>query len=138
MFNRSRFSYGHQYDYFGFKFCVQSQSNDDLGKDEFENMLKKRLSFLTTLSIKPTHICAAFCPTKEPNNLSEEVISNLFSNDEVHIIAIEHKWCTHATLQVSTLTQYYSHLKNVTVHSLSEKNANKKQAALDNLLKPLL
>lgn len=139
MFNgRSRFSYDRQYQYFGFDFCVQSQSNDDLGKEGFENKIKKRLSALANIGIKPTHICAAFCPTKEPGNLSEDIILNLFPNDEVHIIAIEHKWCNHAKLQINALKQYYLHLSNVTVHSLSERDASKKKAALDELLKPLL
>lgn len=139
MFNgRSRFYYDSQYDYSGFKFCVQSQSNDDLGKKEFENKLKERLSSLSKVGMKPTHICAAFCPTKEPGNLSDEIISNLFQNDEVHVIAIEHKWCSQAKLHIGSVTRYYSHLSNVTVHSLSEKDAGKKKVALDKLLKPLL
>lgn len=135
---RIKFFYDKQYRYSNFNFCVQSQSNDDLGKDGFENIMKKRFSSLLKIGIKPTHICAAFCPTKEKNNLSDKIIENLFGNDEVHIIAIEYKWCLHGKLEISEIQNYYSHLKNVTIHVLSEKDPSKKRSALDKLLKSLL
>lgn len=138
MFTKTRYLYDRQYKYLGFNFCVQSQSNDDLGKNGFEKIMKKRLSSLLNIGIIPTHICAAFCPTKEKNNRSDEIIQNLFSNDEVHVIALENKWCLHGKLQIIDIRNYYSHLKNVTVHVLSEKDLSKKQNALDELLKPLL
>ncbi|ENM5736151.1 hypothetical protein DU972_003793 [Vibrio mimicus] len=139
MFNgRVKYFYNQQYKYSNFDFCVQSQSNDDLGKNSFERIIKKRLLELSKSGVKPSHICAAFCPTKESNNLSDKIIENIFPEDEVYIIAIEHKWCLHGQLQIQEIQNYYSHLKNVTVHVVSEKDPTKKKAALDAVLKPLL
>jgi len=138
MFKRTKYFYDKQYKYLGYNFCVQSQSNDDLGKDGFEKIMNQRISALLKNGINPTHICAAFCPTKEDKNLSDEIIQNLFPNDEVHIIAIEYKWCLHAKLQIKEIENYYSHLKNVKVYVLSEKDQSKKSSALNELLKLLL
>lgn len=139
MFNgRVKYFYDKLYHYAGHQFCVQSQSNDDLGKVGFEKIMQKRISELKTAGITPSHICAAFCPTKEPNNLSGKIIKKLFLKDEVHIIAIENKWCLHGKLQIKNIQNYYASLNNVTVHVLSEKDQAKKKAALDTLLKPLL
>lgn len=135
---RVRYYYNKLYSYSGYDFCVQSQSNDDLGKEGFERIMKERLGELGKSGIKPGYICAAFCPTKEQNNLSDEIIKNLFPEDEVHVIAIENKWCLHGKLQVQHIKDFYADLKNVTVHVLSEQDKEKKKAALDHLLKPLL
>jgi hypothetical protein len=140
LFKRKRFSKDELYLYnnSGHKFCVQSQSNDDLGRDRYENIIEERLRALSTVGKKPSHIFTAFCPTKEPNNDSSEIIKSLFGKDEVHILAIEYKWCLHAKLDITQIKNYYSNLKNVKVHVLSEKSPEKKKCKLDDLLKPLL
>lgn len=138
MFKRSKYYYKKLYPYHSVNFCVQPQSNDDLGKNKFESIINKRLSELKKIGIEPTHICTAFCPTKEDNNSSKEIIKNIFSNDEVYIIAIKYKWCLHAILEIEELKQYYSDLSNVRIHILSEKDISKKQNELSNLIKSLL
>ncbi len=139
LFNgRKRFYHDKLYSYSGFKFCVQSQSNDDFGQKGYENIIEKRLNRLAKAKLDPSHIFTAFCPTKEPRNDSAAIISKLYSSDEVNIIAIEHKWCLHAKLKIKELQDYYSNLSNVSIHVLSEKNVQRKKKKLDDLLQPLL
>ncbi|MFT6435089.1 MAG: hypothetical protein ACJAVI_003140 [Candidatus Azotimanducaceae bacterium] len=135
---RKRFYNDSLYPFGGYNFCVQSQSNDDLGQRDFEKKITSRRTQLRNKGLQFTHLMAAFCPTKEPNNDSCEIIKNLFSNDQVFIIAIEYKWCTHAKLQVEELQNYYSTLRNVSIHTLRGDDIRSKGRRLETLLQPLL
>lgn len=104
------------------KFCVQSQSNDDLGDTGYINTLNSRLN---KLSLKPDYIISAFCPTKEPSNNSIEIIKNLYQNSDVYLITLENKWCLHAKLNINEITKYYSNLHNVQIENISEKDPKK-------------
>ena len=139
MFNgKKRFHNDKLYSYSGKKFCIQSQSNDDLGRKGYENKVLGRLRKLKEKNIVPSHILTAFCPTKEPENLSAEIIENLYKNCEVHIILIQYKWCLHAELRIEEIREYFSKLRNVKVHILSEPDCSKKKISLDSLMLPLL
>lgn len=139
MFNgRQRFFANRLYPYSGHDFSVQSQSNDDLGRAEFERRIIHRRNSVKNAGLQLTHLVAAFCPTKEPNNDSNAIVSNLFSNDRVFIIPIEYKWCEHAKLQVQKLRNYYANLPNVTIHTLGGRNSVTKWQRLNTLLQPLL
>jgi hypothetical protein len=119
------------------EFCVQPQSNDDWGFFGYKDDLQKRVIEVTKNYKAPTHIFSAFCPTREKNNLSENLISHLFANDEVFIIPIKTKWCGHAKLDVNELTNYYSSFNNVTIHTLSG-NSSSKSNDLIKIIKPLV
>lgn len=138
LFGGQRFLHDKLYPYGGHQFCVQSQSNDDIGQAGYEKIMRDRLAALRKAKKQPTHIMTAFCPSKEPINDSVSIIRNLYSNDQVHIIAIEYKWCLHAKLITNEIKSHFAANKNVTIHTLTEKNATKKLAALDRLLSPLL
>jgi hypothetical protein len=121
-------------------FCVQPQSNDDFCRIRYEEDMENRLKELQKAGKKPNHIFAAFCPTKEPNNDSTDIINKLYHKDKVHVIAIKYKWCLHAELMIPEIKSCYADLKNVTVHVLNEKtkDINKKRDELVSLLRPLL
>ena len=138
LFDKKLFQKNKLYQYGGCDFCVQSQSNDDLGRVVYENRIKERLNELRKVGKEPSHIFTAFCPTKEPNNDSYKIIETLFCEDKVHILAIKYKWCLHAKLDTKQITDYYSKLPNVKVHILVERDINRKKDRLDDLLKPLL
>ena len=109
-----------------------------LKRIKFQNKLKRRFEKLREANIKLTHICAAFCPTKEQHNNSVEIIKELFSKDEVHIIAIKHKWCLHGQLNINQIEKYYSDLKYVTIHTLTETDKDNKMPELTRIMQPLL
>lgn len=121
----------------GVEFCVQPQSNDDWGFLGYKDDIEKRVIEVAKSYKAPTHIFSAFCPTREENNLSENLIRQLFANDEVFIIPIETKWCGHAKLDINELTSYYSSLNNVVIHTLSG-NSSSKPSDLIRIIKPLV
>lgn len=135
---RKRFYFDSLYPFNGQYFCVQPQSNDDLGQTDFEKKITSRRAQLLNRGSQLTHLMAAFCPTKEPNNDSYQIVENLFSNDRVFIIAIEYKWCTHAKLQVEELQKYYAALHNVSIHTLEGEDIGSKGKRLEELLQTLL
>lgn len=109
------------------QFCVQSQSNDDLGSTGYINTLNSRVN---KLSSKPDYIISAFCPTKEPLNSSIEIIKNLYQNSDVYLITLENKWCLNAQLNINEITNYYSSLHNVQIVNIREKDPKKKTQAV--------
>jgi hypothetical protein len=138
LFGRKRFLLNRLYPYRGYQFCVESVSNDDLGQLRYEQRMQARFAALRNMKTKPTHILTAFCPTKEPTNDSLSILANLYSNSQIHIIAIEYKWCLHAKLLSTQVSQHFANTNNVTVHFLSEKDPTRKLAALDKLLVGLI
>lgn len=138
LFKYRRFQYDQLYPYAGHMFCVQSQSNDDLGRQGYERIMNKRIAALAAAGRNPTHIMTAFCPTREPDNESIEIIRGLYSADAVHVIAIKYKWCLHAELIIPEIEKYYSSINNVSLHVLAERDIKNKKQSLDGLLSPLL
>jgi len=134
LFSRSRFYKGSTYAFGGHDFLVLPQSNDDLGKDGYEWTYQERMKELGKNGIKPKYIFSAFCPTKEPWNLSADIIKNLYAKDTVVMIPIEYKWCEHARLQLPEISSYFSTLPNVSFSPLSGKDPSKKLAALQKIV----
>lgn len=118
LFKRQRFFEHSVYNYSGFQFCVIPKSNDDLGQSGYEAEYDRRIRKLKNKNIVPQYIFSAFCPTKEPSNLSDKIITNLYQVDHIILIPIEYKWCSHAKLQLNEITAYYSAFNNVTIQPL--------------------
>ncbi len=76
LFNRQRFFEHSVYNYRDHSFCVIPKSNDDLGQLGYESEYHRRIKKLYGKNIVPQYIFSAFCPTKEPTNLSDQIISN--------------------------------------------------------------
>ncbi len=138
LFNSHRFYKDRTYQLSGHEFCVQPLSNDDVGRKAYERDVKDRLLALKNKSIYPKQLISAFCPTKEAANNSREIIEQLYCNDEVHLIALEYRWCGHAKLITKELVSYYSSLQNVSVHSISQKNPAKVLDKAISVIQPLL
>jgi hypothetical protein len=119
LFNRQRFFEHSVYNYHGHSFCVIPKSNDDLGQLGYESEYHRRIKKLYGKNIVPQYIFSAFCPTKEPTNLSDQIISNLYRADQVILIPIEYKWCAHARLQLNEISTYYATLGNVSIQPLT-------------------
>ncbi|WP_130458241.1 hypothetical protein ACLSSQ_11325 [Azospira sp. APE16] len=134
LFSRSRFHKGSTYSFGDHDFLVLPQSNDDLGKDGYEDAYEKRIEELGKNGIEPKYIFSAFCPTKEPQNLSAKIINNLYARDNVIVIPIEYKWCEHARLQLPEISSYFSPLPNVSISPLSGKDPSKKLATLQKIV----
>jgi hypothetical protein len=134
LFGRSRFYDGQLYPLLGHDFLVLPQSNDDLGKIGYEDCYRRKMNALAQNHKTPQYILSAFCPTKEPSNLSEGIIKNLYSSDTIVMIPIEYKWCGHAKLQISEISAHYSNIPNVIMASLSTQDPAKKAGALRNIL----
>ncbi|WP_458699859.1 hypothetical protein ACKGJI_08510 [Sulfurospirillum sp. 1307] len=129
LFNgRERFYKNKLYKLCDKKFCVQSQSNDDWGETGYINAVNSRLK---KLGSNPDYIISAFCPTKEPSNDSIRIIKNLYQNADIYLIALEHKWCLHAQLNINELTKYYSNIHNLQIITINEKDPKKKTQAVE-------
>lgn len=110
--------------YFGScPFLVMPQSNDDLGKQGYEDAFNERLQKFEKANGKAKYIASAFCPTKEPSNDSINILHTLFKNDQIEMLLIEHKWCEHAKLLVPKIKSFYSGERNVTIHAVTSTNA---------------
>ena len=127
LFNRKRFDKNKLYKLCDKKFCVQSQSNDDLGENRYINAIKSRLKELGSI---PDYILSAFCPTKESSNDSIRIIQKLYQNADIYLIILENKWCLHAQLNINELTSYYSSLSNLQIVNIKEKDPKKKAQAV--------
>ena len=120
LFGKKRFMKHKLHNYSGTNFCVIPQSNDDLGKQGYEDEYHNKIKILSNHGIKPKYIISAFCPTKEPVNDSEQIISNLYSKDKVYILALINKWCGHAKLIEKNIKNHYKNLNNVTVVAINK------------------
>jgi Zn ribbon nucleic-acid-binding protein len=103
-------------------FLVMPKSNDDLGKDRYEEDFNERLEKYEETNGKAKYIASAFCPTKEPINDSIAILRTLFKKDQIEILLLEHKWCGHAKLQIPEISAFYSGESNVTIHAVKSKN----------------
>lgn len=121
----------------GRNFCVIPQSNDDLGKEGFEDRVDEKLDELLKAGIKPDYIVAAFCPTRETKNNSYEIIKEKFKGDHVVLVPIEYKWCGHAKLQLDEIKKYYSTLHNVRIAPLTASDEALKLEKLIEILSTL-
>jgi hypothetical protein len=117
----------HQFQSTGYSFMVMPYSNDDLKLIGYCEQYYKRLKELSAKKRSPKYIISAFCPTKEferrkksgpKDKNSIDIINELYGQDEVHVLLLVHKWCTHAELHVPEITDFYSGLKNVTVTAI--------------------
>ncbi|MGZ4924203.1 MAG: hypothetical protein ACXV5H_09660 [Halobacteriota archaeon] len=138
LFSRQRFYKGALYDFAGYSFCVMPQSNDDLGKEGYEDTYQERMDALKESASKPKYIFSAFCPTKEPWNQSDDILRNLYSKDQVILIPIEYKWCCHAKLQLNEIAQHYSAFTNLSIQPLSQKDPAKKLQSLQRIVQSCL
>ena len=135
---RERFYKGSLYDFSGYSFCVMPQSNDDLGKDGYEAAYQERMDALAQSGTKPNYIFSAFCPTREPQNMSDDILRNLYSTDQIILIPIEYKWCGHAKLQLNEITQFYSSFANLSVQPISQIGPTTKLQALQKIVQSCL
>jgi hypothetical protein len=115
-------------------FCVVPQSNDDLGQEGYERRVRQHIDAVRKTAKEIEYIASAFCPTKEKNNNSLEIIQNLYSEDKVILIPIEYKWCGHAQLRVNEITNTYAGLKNVQVVPVTSKDPKGKLKELITIL----
>lgn len=138
LFSCKRFDNDTLYDFAGHPFCVMQQSNDDPGKDGYEKAYQERMDALKQSGKKPNYILSAFCPTREEQNKSDEIIRNLYSKDQIIFIPIEYKWCGHAKLQLNEIAQHYSAFTNINIQPLSQKDPAKKLQALQGILNSCL
>lgn len=138
LFSRKTFPRKYLYSYSNHDFFVIPQSNDDLGKERYEEEYKMRMQEISDIGKTADYLFSAFCPTKESNNLSLNIINNLYSNDEVILIPIEYKWCNHAKLQIDEINAYYSELRNVKIQPLSSADASQKLIELKAIVDPHL
>lgn len=138
LFSRNRFYKDTLYGFGGQQFCVMPQSNDDLGSDGYERAYQERMSAQTKAGNSASYIFSAFCPTKETWNQSDQILKNLYSNDEIILIPIEYKWCGHAKLQLNEIAQFYSSFKNLSIHPLSQNNAALKLQELQKIVQSCL
>src|SRR5581483_7677790 len=99
---------------------------------------RERMDTLRKSGIKPKYIFSAFCTTKETWNLSDEIIRNLYSEDQIILIPIEYKWCGHAKLQLNEIAQYYSKFTSLSIQPLSLKDPSKKLQALKEIMRSSL
>ena len=106
----------------GHNFLVVPQSNDDLGSSRYQRDVIHRVSKCT--SVLPPNFISAFCPTREPNNESTVIITNLYANCKIILMPIEHKWCGHAKLELPTLAAYYQHIPNLIIDSITSSTPN--------------
>ena len=104
-------------------FLVMPQSNDDLGRNGYEDAFNDRLQKFEKANGKAAYIASAFCPTREPANNSIDILLTLYGTDQVKMLLIEYKWCDHAKLQIPEIKSFYSGEKNVTAHTISSKSA---------------
>lgn len=104
-------------------FLVMPKSNDDLGRDRYEEDFKERLEKYEAANGKAKYIASAFCPTREPSNYSIEILHTLFKKDQIEMLLLEHKWCGHATLQIPEISLFYSAESNVTIHTVKSKTS---------------
>lgn len=105
------------------QFLVMPQSNDDLHQDRYEKEFRDRLEKFEEINGKAKYIASAFCPTKETNNNSIEIIHNLFKGDKIEMLLLESKWCGHAKLIIPEITRFYSSERNVTIHSITARSS---------------
>ncbi|MED5598217.1 hypothetical protein [Janthinobacterium sp. P210006] len=105
------------------QFLVMPQSNDDLHQDRYEKEFLDRLQKFEKINGKAKYIASAFCPTKEPNNNSIEILHNLFKGDKIEMLLLESKWCGNAKLIIPEITRLYSGERNVTIHSITSKSS---------------
>jgi len=104
-------------------FLVMPRSNDDLGKDRYEEEFNERLERYEEANGKAKYIASAFCPTREPGNYSIDILRKLFKNDQIEMLLLEHKWCGHARLLIPEITRFYSAESNVAIHTVKSKLA---------------
>jgi hypothetical protein len=111
-----------------YNFMVQPYSNDDLGLLGYCEQYYERIGMLNNLGHTPKYMVSAFCPTRESqrrirngpkNQTSINIISELYGEDNVHILLLQHKWCGHAELHPNDITAFYAGLKNVTVTTIT-------------------
>ena len=100
-------------------FLVMPKSNDDLGRNVYEDAFNKRLKIFEEANGKAKYIASAFCPTKEPSNDSIDILHTLFKQDQVEILLLEYKWCGHAKLLASEIKSFYAGEGNVTIHTVA-------------------
>ena len=91
LFGKSRFFKHKPARFANHDFCVVPQSNDDLGQAGYITAYNDRVGFLRKSGFSVTHVISAFCPTREPANDSIFIVNQLFQEDQVFLIPIEHK-----------------------------------------------
>lgn len=138
LFSTSRFVKHKPASFAGHDFCVVPQSNDDLGQAGYIAAYNDRIASLQTNGFSVTHVVSAFCPTREPANNSMSIVNQLFHKDQVFLIPVEYKWCGHVKLQLKEISSYFSHVQNMQIHPLSQKNPDHVIQDLKLLLDPLL
>gem|GEM_PF-1739992 len=136
LFNdRVRFYQHKLYELCGQDFCVHSYSNDDWGENGYIGAINSRLE---KLGSTPEYIISAFCPTREKWNDSKRIIETLYKNADIYMIALEHKWCLHAKLNIDELKEYYSDIPNLQIITIDEKDPTKKIQAVKQTICSLL
>jgi hypothetical protein len=121
LFGKKAFKKNIPHIYSGKKFCVIPQSNDDLGELGYTKAYNDRISTAKGSWGNPEYIFSAFCPTKEPQNQSSRIISSIYPNDNVYLLPIVYKWCSHSKLILPEIESYFSKNKNVKVHPITSK-----------------
>lgn len=114
-------------------FLVMPQSNDDLGEHGYLWEFNDRLVKFEQANGPARLIASAFCPTTEPNNLSINILRNLFQGDTVHMILLEHKWCGHAKLQLAAIQRFYANESNLTIHIVTATTPESKLAQVSEI-----
>ena len=126
------------------EFMVQTNSNDDFHLRGYCDDYNDRIKELKQQKRVPKYIVSAFCPTKEyearkkngPKIFnSTDIISELYDDDEVHILLLKYKWCNHAALRPDIIVDFYSLLKNVSVKTIAAKNYSTRLSALSEAIR---
>lgn len=112
----------------GQQFMVMPMSNDDLGLNGYKREYDKRLDELRKAGLRPNYIASAFCPTREPQNFSIQILQDLYGTDKIEMLLIEHKWCNHAKLQLTEIEQFYANERNLTIHRVRQRQYDPKLA----------
>jgi len=114
----------HRFQGSGCDFMVMPYSNDDLGLYGYCEEYYERIA---ELPVGPKHVVSAFCPTKElerrkprgpKDKTSVDIITELYGDDEVHMLLLQHKWCDHAELHPVEIARFYASLSNVTITTI--------------------
>lgn len=133
----------HQFRNSGCSFLVIPKSNDDLGLRGYCEEYHKRIHKLTKQKIAPAYIASAFCPTKEKesrvkngakNFTSIDIIRELYSQDEVHMLLLRHKWCGHAELIPQEIQSFYANVPNLTIHPITSRNYATRLATVNQII----
>ena len=116
------------YPFGGQQFMVVPKSNDDLGFKGYKKEVARRLKKLGEVGLRPKYIASAFCPTREPQNNSIQLLHDLYGTDQIEMLLIEHKWCLHAKLQLPIIEKFYASEPNLTLHRVRQRQYGPKRA----------